>query len=131
LGLTNEQIEKMKINMPSYEKKPYPAWALSNNNAEIRRVKERIKQLEKLDTVEEDAITFKGGRLVINTEINRVQFVFDKKPQNVTMIILKNHGFHWSPSEGAWQRQRTINSIYVSKQLLSRMEELEGGEVIK
>ena len=46
--LSPERIEKMKADMSSQwhiEDKTYPTWALSNNNAEIRRVKERIKSL--------------------------------------------------------------------------------------
>ena len=30
---------------------------------------------------------------------------------------LKMRGFHWSPSEGAWQRQLNSNAIYVTDRL--------------
>jgi hypothetical protein len=123
LGLTDEQIARMKSNMPSYEKKPCPAWALSNNNAEIRRVKQRIEQLSNLDTVAMETITFTGGKLVINTEANRVQFLFEDKPGEKIRVILKSCGFHWAPSEGAWQRQRTMNAINSAKRLVSKIEE--------
>ncbi len=46
--LTPEQIEQAKAQMANswrVDDKPYPTWALSNNNAEIRRVKERIASL--------------------------------------------------------------------------------------
>jgi hypothetical protein len=128
LGLTDEQIAKMKSNMPSYERKPYPSWALSNNNAEMRRVKEKIEQLEKLDTVEAETITFKGGKLLVNTEINRVQFLFDDKPGEGIRSLLKSYGFRWAPSEGAWQRQRTMNAVGDAKRLVSKIEGGEGEE---
>jgi hypothetical protein len=124
LGLTDEQIAKMKSGMPSYERKPYPTWALSNNNAEIRHVKEKIEQLSKLDTVEAETITFKGGKMLVNTESNRVQFLFDEKPSEEIRSFLKSYGFRWAPSEGAWQRQRTLNAINASKRLVSKIEEL-------
>jgi prefoldin subunit 5 len=127
LGLTDEQIMKMKSNMPSYERKPYPAWALSNNNAEIRRVKEKIEQLEKLDTVEAEIIIFKGGKLLVNAESNRVQFLFPGKPGDEIRSLLKSYGFQWAPSEGAWQRQRTLNTIHTAKYLVSKIE--AGGEI--
>jgi hypothetical protein len=125
LGLTDEQIAKMKSRMPSYERKPYPTWALSNNSAEIRRVKEKIEHLSKLDTVEAETISFKGGKLLVNTEANRVQFLFDDKPGEEIRALLKSYGFHWAPSEGAWQRQRTVNAINTAKCLVSKIEDGE------
>jgi hypothetical protein len=123
LGFTDEQIAKMKSGMPSYERKPYPTWALSNNNAEIRRVKEKIEQLSKLDIVAMETINFKGGKLLINTEVNRVQFLFDDKPGEEIKALLKSNGFRWAPSESAWQRQRTMNAIGAAKRLVSEIEE--------
>jgi hypothetical protein len=108
LGLTDEQIAKMKSGMLSYERKPYPAWALSNNNAEIRRVKEKIEQLSRLDTEETETTVFKDGKLLVNTDINRVQFLFDGKPDEEIRTLLKSHSFRWAPSEGAWQRPTDV-----------------------
>jgi hypothetical protein len=125
LGLTDDRIAKMKSSMPSYEKKPYPAWALSNNNAEIRRIKEKMERLSKLDAVEAETITFNGGKLAVNTETNRVQFLFDDKPGEETRALLKSCGFRWAPSESAWQRQRTMDAINTAKRLVSKIGEGE------
>ena len=46
--LPPEELEKLKADMASswhLEDKPFATWALSNNSAEIRRVKDRIKSL--------------------------------------------------------------------------------------
>lgn len=45
--LDGEAIEKLKARMEigGIQDKPYPSWALSNNNAEIRRIKTRIQSL--------------------------------------------------------------------------------------
>jgi len=118
LGLSDEEIEKIKSKMPSYEKSPYPTWALSNNNAEIRRVKQKLDELNKLDKMEEEKIIFKGGVLYINLEINRIQFIFDSIPSEEIRKLLKSHGFKWAPSEKAWQRQRTINAVNTTYWLL-------------
>jgi hypothetical protein len=125
LGLDDARIAKIKKSVesaPSFEKKPYPSWALSNNNAEIRRVKEKIEQLSKLDAVEAETIAFNGGKLLVNTEENRVQFLFDEKPGEEIRALLKYHGFRWAPSEGAWQRKRTMNAINAAKRLVSKIE---------
>lgn len=48
--LSPEQIEKLKANMAQGYRagdKPFLAWQLSNNNAEIRRLTARIEQLTK------------------------------------------------------------------------------------
>ena len=44
-GLSPEQGQKLVAGMASYDRVPYPSWALSNNSAEIRRLKTRIASL--------------------------------------------------------------------------------------
>jgi prefoldin subunit 5 len=102
----------------SEKRKPCPTWQLSNNNAEIRRVKEKLETLKKLDSMEADTIVFNGGEMRINIEINRVQFIFDDIPSEEIRKRLKSHGFKWSPTQRAWQRQRTLNAIRTAKNLI-------------
>ena len=48
--ISEDVARKLKSDMAGswhYEDKPYPSWALANNNAEIRRVKERIALLSR------------------------------------------------------------------------------------
>ena len=45
--------------------------------------------------------------MVENVEANRLQFIFDGKPDAATRQILKDHAFRWAPSQDAWQRQLT------------------------
>lgn len=64
-GLSDEQAEKLDDrvrNGYSWEKAPYPAYALSNNNQEIRRIKERIKQLTEARELGYQGWEFEGGR---------------------------------------------------------------------
>ena len=113
--LSPERIEKMKADMSSQwhiEDKPYPTWALSNNNAEIRRVKERIKSLSLQKEIGYVGWEFEGGKVEANTEANRLQIFFDEKPDAVTREELKSNGFRWSPKAEAWQRQLTDNAYY-------------------
>jgi len=113
-GLSESESE----NLASDTKKPCPTWMLSNNNAEIRRVKEKIEALKKLDGMDAENIKFNGGEFVVNVEINRVQFVFEDIPAQEIRALLKSHGFKWSPMEKAWQRQRTLNAVNASKRLI-------------
>ena len=115
--LSPEQIEKLKASMERgyhLEGKPYPTWALSNNSAEIRRVKSRIQDLSQKKTVGYVGWEFEGGRVEANTEANRLQIFFDEKPDEAARAELKSNGFRWSPKEGAWQRQLTDNAYFAA-----------------
>ncbi|WP_108816552.1 DUF3560 domain-containing protein [Loktanella sp. Alg231-35] len=86
----------------------FPSYSLQNNNAKIKRLKDRIKQLEKAAEQETKTHVFAGLCEVIeNVEANRLQFIFVGKPDAATRQVLKDHAFRWAPSQGAWQRQLT------------------------
>ena len=119
-NLSAESIEKMKAEMSSQwhiEDKPYPSWALSNNNAEIRRVKGRIAELTRKQETAYAGWEFDGGTVEANREDNRLQIFFDEKPDEKTRETLKENGFRWSPKAGAWQRQLNDNAIYVADRI--------------
>ena len=90
------------------------SWALSNNNAEIRRVKERIAALTRQRELGYAGWEFAGGRVEANTADNRLQIFFEEKPDEETRSTLKSNGFRWAPSAGAWQRQLNDNAIYAA-----------------
>ncbi|MCM1296362.1 MAG: DUF3560 domain-containing protein [Muribaculaceae bacterium] len=90
---------------------PYPPYTLSNMNAEKSRLKKRLAQLQAVDEMDHVEIPFDGGEIVTNEEINRVQILFDGKPDEQTRSKLKGYGFRWSPREGAWQTQRTPQNL--------------------
>jgi len=114
LGLSETEIEKVY----NKQSQPFPSWELTNNGAEIRRIKSKLEEFKKLDCIEAERIKFNGGEMLINTEINRVQILFDDIPEPEKRKLLKSHGFKWSPKEKAWQRQRTLNAIKTAKYLL-------------
>ena len=119
-NLSAESIEKMKSEMSSQwhiEDKPYPSWALSNNNAEIRRIKGRIAELTKKQETAYAGWEFDGGTVEANKEDNRLQIFFEEKPDEKTRETLKENGFRWSPKAGAWQRQLNDNAIYAADRL--------------
>ena len=118
--LSPDQIEKLKASMASSwrsDPRPFESYQLTNNNAEIRRVKARIKQLSKQAQREFSGWEFDGGRVEMNREDNRLQVFFDGKPDADTRAELKSNGFRWAPSVGAWQRQLTDNAIRAADRL--------------
>jgi len=92
---------------------PFPPYAFSNNNAEINRIKKRLEALRKVDEMEHTEIKFDSGVIVTNEDINRVQIIFDSKPDEDVRRELKSWGFRWSPREGAWQAQ--CNPVYLQR----------------
>lgn len=111
-GLSPERAREMSEDMAQrIGDKPYPSWALSNNNAEIRRLRERIETLTRQHKTSYIGWAFDGGRVEINRELNRLQIMFDSKPDESIRSDLKGNGFRWSPSAGAWQRQLNANAF--------------------
>ena len=117
--ISPEQGRKLIAGMASYDRAPYPAWALSNNNAEIRRVKERIKTLTQQKETGFIGWEFDGGRVEANTQDNRLQIFFDEKPDAAVREELKSNGFRWSPKAEAWQRQLNSNAYFAANYVKS------------
>ncbi len=113
-GISDEKaarIDKELSELRETVRSPIPAWLLSNRNAEIKRIKNRLAQLRRVDEMEHTEIEFDGGTIVTNEDINRVQILFDEKPDEATRSKLKAYGFRWSRTEGAWQIQRSPQNL--------------------
>lgn len=116
LGYTPEDIAKLRE--PDFcGRIGYPAYALQNNNANIRRIRGRIAELKKRTESTPEGWEFDGGRVVVNTAENRLQVIFDGKPDADVRTELKGEGFRWAPSQGAWQRQLTDNAMRAARRL--------------
>lgn len=98
-----------------------PRFDTTNANAEIRRLKARLESLQKVKaegTTETAAEAEDGSELfkvVRNTDLMRLQLIFDGKPAEEVREILKHNGYKWSPKNGAWQRQLTDNALHSLK----------------
>lgn len=116
LGYTPEDIAKLRE--PDFcGRIGYPAYLLQNNNANIRRIRGRIAELKKRTENTPEGWEFDGGRVVVNTTENRLQIIFDGKPDADIRTELKGEGFRWAPSQGTWQRQLTDNAMRAARRL--------------
>ena len=100
-------------------------YQLTNNGANIRRMEKRLAQLQAARAVAEAAggenkrTSYQGVCDVVeNFEENRLQIIFDGKPDAATRDSLKSAGFRWAPSQGAWQRQLSNGARYAAKVFL-------------
>ncbi len=120
LGYTDKQIETLS--------KPdvmggvgYARYQLTNNGANIRRLKKRLEGIERHcndDTTEQ---VIGDIKIIDNVEENRVQILFPGKPDEETRQMLKRWGFRWSPYNKAWQRQRG-NARYATEQVVKYLK---------
>lgn len=116
LGYTEDDIKKIRT--PDFAGRiGYPTYMLQNNNQEIHRVEERINSLKEIKEngiIEEETENYTYRE---DSEIMRIQFIFEDKPDEETRNILKNNGFKWAPSQGAWQRQLTLNGKHAARRV--------------
>jgi hypothetical protein len=101
----------------------FASYSLSNNNANIRRLEERIQTLKKAQKLEDRETRYAWGTVRENKEVNRIQFRFDERPDADTREVMKKSGFRWAPSESAWQRQWTGNAVYAARDVIKKLDE--------
>ena len=119
-------IEKLKDKLEYLERQRelikadenHTGWQLQNIGARIRETKRRIARLQKLEEIEFEDVDFAGGKAIHNKEINRIQLIFDGKPDEDIRTALKSKGFHWSRREEAWQREFNENTIRATNILI-------------
>lgn len=115
-----EELEKAKEEVKA---RPHEWYELQYLNADIRRLKDRIKEIQELEELQFEDITFTGGKAILNRDINRLQLLFDDKPDEETRTLLKKHGFKWSRYEQAWQRLYNKNGIYAVRYVIEKINE--------
>lgn len=124
LGYTEEQISNLRT--PDYcGRVGYPDYLLRNNNANIRRLEGRLRNLKatkEKGTSESENQFFK---VVENTELMRLQLFFEDKPDQKVRNILKSNGFKWTPSQSVWQRQLTSNAKYALERVIEQINKLQ------
>lgn len=121
MGYSADDIEKVR--KPDFcGRVGYPAYMLQNNNAEIRRIKSRIEELQRKTEQEPEGWTGEGWTAETDPDDNRIRIYFDGKPDEETRRILKGYGFRWSPKNGAWQRQNTAAGRSAMRMLKKKLE---------
>lgn len=131
-GLSDELADKLVEDMRHHpwDKRPFAAYALANNNQNINTVKKRIAQLAEAKELGYQGWEFDGGKVVANADMNRLQIFFDEIPDEEVRRELKGRGFKWARSAGAWQRQLTDNAIYAASRVKA-IQPSDGSDPIK
>lgn len=125
LGFSTEQIRQLRT--PDFcGRVGFASFELQNNNANIRRIRARIEELEKeaqraADNAGKAPVKGDGYELIENAEMCRIQFIFDGKPDDETRALLKSYGFRWAPSQGAWQRMLNDNGRAAAQSVMQAL----------
>lgn len=93
----------------------FKTWQLSNNGAEIRRLRQRIEQVEALHSAAPIEQAGQGWRMF--EDDGRIQISFDGKPAAELRQLCKGAGFVWSPSRCAWVRKVTVRAVNEARRL--------------
>lgn len=94
----------------------------SNINQEIKRNRDRLTQIQSVKDAGTSETEYNGFRVVENSELMRLQIIFNGKPEPEVRDILKSNGFKWAPSQSAWQRQLTSNAKYSLKRVVEQLQ---------
>jgi hypothetical protein len=95
-------------------------YELTNNNANIRRIRTRIEELKR-DKVAPEVTQegHNGIRLEDHPAENRVRLFFPGKPDAGVRTRLKSNAFRWTPSLGCWQAYRNPRSMELARQFVT------------
>ena len=119
LGFSEQAIEKL-FTPDCFGGLGFASYALTNNSANIRRLKQRAKDIQNVRDRDTSEIEVGDVRIVNNTEDNRTQIFFPGKPSADIRTELKRSGFRWAPSIGAWQRNYSDYAFAIAKNIVSK-----------
>lgn len=113
-----------KSNVKDWEEgsEHYRKLELESVTRKIRDKKKRIEQLRALNKIPSEDKTINGITLSIDKADNRVKLFFPSIPSEETRTKLKSSGFHWSPTNQAWQRMISNQAIYEAEQILNEVK---------
>lgn len=126
-GMSDEKAAKLDADFAEqmhrcpWITKPCPDYELTSLRDKIKRTEERLAELDRRQEAQQSPAgeneKFNGGEIVRNLAEDRLQILFDEKPDEETRNKLKANGFRWSPKNMAWQRQLTENAERALKYL--------------
>lgn len=114
-------VERNRKRMAAYEKRSraFLDWREKARKAAVRNIGKVGQPEPARDERPSETETLAGVQIVRNFALDRVQLVFDGKPDDETRGRLKSAGWRWSPREGAWQRKLTNNALYSARYCIS------------
>lgn len=101
-NVTDKELHEMFNPMYSFYGLGFPRFSLSNNNANINRLKKRMVDIQCRQKRAE--IADKNGGVAITGNETYICVTFSEKPEYDIIRALKDAGFYWS--RGSWRGER-------------------------
>ncbi len=127
-GLSESVIKSWKKEDEYWQRaydKPFTGFAgfqLTSIREKIKRTKANLEKAKAIQTAKNsgtgsDNVIYKNNQVEIikNIAENRYQIIFAGIPSSDVRNTLKRRAFKWSPSNKAWQRQITNDTLYTIK----------------
>lgn len=125
IKLNFTESQAVKLLLPDFcGRLGFPSYALTNNNANINRLKKRLNYVEKLASVGTSEIEINGVKIIDNQDANRLQIFFPDIPSPEIRTELKRSGFRWSPTNKAWQSYRSASANWKAKEIVNKLNEV-------
>lgn len=118
-GLAWWDIELTRLH--SWDRKPYPAYSLTNIGARIRQAAKRTKHIEQVATLEATTETYGVATVQIDPDDNRVNVKFPAKLSRDDYKAMRSRGFVWSPTRGAFTRKLSSAAIYYGREMAQKI----------
>jgi len=122
----NEAVEKEIVEMLEKDYKTIFAWyQLTSINSKIKRLRDFITKqdtiqakIKKDGTSTKEVATYRTWKVIQDLETQRINILFEEKPEQETINNLKQYGFKWSYKFNVWTRKLTNNAVYTLKLML-------------
>lgn len=98
-------------------------YALRNNLAKIKDTEAKMKRHTAMASQEDTEKEYSWGTLRTDYSDERYRFIFDGKPAQEVIDLMKQNAFKWSRANMAWQRQITTNSRYAVGRIVEKLNE--------
>lgn len=105
----------------------FASYSLSNNLAKIKDAEARMKRhaaMAERATQGDEEHEYEWGKLVVAFGDERYRFIFDGKPSQEIINLMKSNAFKWSRAKMAWQRQITPNAKYAVKRMIEELNKM-------
>ena len=117
LGIEATAAKELVLPSKSWRSVGIAGYTLTNNNANIRRMKERLVHISREQAKPEAEVEGQNAKVEDCPADNRVRLFFPGKPSEEVRSKLKSGGFRWSPSIGAWQAYRHNHTIKLAMEV--------------
>jgi hypothetical protein len=116
MGISETVIDKLIY--PDNGRPGIQAFELTNNSANIRRLKLRLAQIEKSAQIPPAPDLIIGDvRIVDDADLNRVRIFFPGKPAQEIIDRLTGAAFHFSRTDGDWRRMRSTLAMHLAMEI--------------